>query len=336
MKSKIAIIGSGISAAAICYYLDKNKYHIEIFEKARGLGGRMSYKRIDDAIFDHGANCFGAIHCEEFVRFISPLIKKDLIQRWTGNFFVYDSANNRIQNKEEKERLISCPRSNSLIKEIFNNIDVKQIHLGKKAFKIISKKDKKLQIIFDDQSKSSDFDYVITSAPAPQSAELIPENCSFLKQIKQINYNATYALMLEFKNNDIEKSKLYFSHIAVKHDIITRIAYENSKPSRDLKNHCILIQSSSEYANNNLETDIDKIKEDMMQTFAKITKITKKPESSWIHRWLYSNPKNNLNIDQLFDYDLNIGAIGDYLNRPRIEFAFESGFKMAKLLNSQN
>ena len=49
-----AVIGSGISGATISNKLNK-KYSIKVFEKAKGIGGRSSFKRFKDKIgFDHG------------------------------------------------------------------------------------------------------------------------------------------------------------------------------------------------------------------------------------------------------------------------------------------
>ena len=41
---KIAIIGAGLSGIVIAKTL-KPKFNVEIYEKSRGLGGRMSTKR---------------------------------------------------------------------------------------------------------------------------------------------------------------------------------------------------------------------------------------------------------------------------------------------------
>ena len=52
--SNICIIGSGISGATIANLLSK-KHSVVLFDKARGPGGRASFKRIKDKIgFDHG------------------------------------------------------------------------------------------------------------------------------------------------------------------------------------------------------------------------------------------------------------------------------------------
>ena len=48
------IIGSGISGSTIANYLKKNN-SVKVFDKARGAGGRSSFKRYQGKIgFDHG------------------------------------------------------------------------------------------------------------------------------------------------------------------------------------------------------------------------------------------------------------------------------------------
>ena len=42
-----AVIGSGISGATISDKLNK-KYSVKVFEKAKGVGGRSSFKRFKD------------------------------------------------------------------------------------------------------------------------------------------------------------------------------------------------------------------------------------------------------------------------------------------------
>ena len=52
--SEFCVIGSGISGATIANLLNK-KHSVTLFEKARGPGGRASFKRIKGKTgFDHG------------------------------------------------------------------------------------------------------------------------------------------------------------------------------------------------------------------------------------------------------------------------------------------
>ena len=56
---KIAIIGAGLSGLSIAHLLKENA-DITLFEKARGVSGRMSTRRAEPYFFDHGAQYFTA------------------------------------------------------------------------------------------------------------------------------------------------------------------------------------------------------------------------------------------------------------------------------------
>lgn len=52
--TKIAIIGAGLSGLSIAHLL-KDYAQITVFEKARGVSGRLSTRRAEPYVFDHGA-----------------------------------------------------------------------------------------------------------------------------------------------------------------------------------------------------------------------------------------------------------------------------------------
>ena len=73
--STYCVIGSGISGATIANLLSK-KYSVDLFDKARGPGGRASFKRLDKLKgFDHGTQYISP-KSSSFKTFIQKLIKK--------------------------------------------------------------------------------------------------------------------------------------------------------------------------------------------------------------------------------------------------------------------
>ena len=73
--SRYCVIGSGISGATIANLLSK-KNLVDLFDKARGPGGRSSFKRLDKAKgFDHGTQYISPKSLA-FKRFVNDLIKK--------------------------------------------------------------------------------------------------------------------------------------------------------------------------------------------------------------------------------------------------------------------
>ncbi|MFU8831791.1 MAG: FAD-dependent oxidoreductase [Wenzhouxiangella sp.] len=52
---KVAIIGAGIAGLSAADRLREVGADCTVFEKSRGLGGRMATRRVNDLEFDHGA-----------------------------------------------------------------------------------------------------------------------------------------------------------------------------------------------------------------------------------------------------------------------------------------
>ena len=95
--SSFCVIGSGISGATIANLLSK-KNSVDLFDKARGPGGRSSYKRLDKIRgFDHGTQYISpkSIH---FKKFIKELIKKKILKNWSGKHLFLNSKKNEKKN----------------------------------------------------------------------------------------------------------------------------------------------------------------------------------------------------------------------------------------------
>ena len=86
--SNFCVIGSGISGATIANLLNK-KHSVDLFDKARGPGGRSSFKRLDkETGFDHGTQYISPKN-PVFKKFINTLIKKKNIKKLERQSFVF-------------------------------------------------------------------------------------------------------------------------------------------------------------------------------------------------------------------------------------------------------
>ena len=95
--SEFCVIGSGISGATIANLLNK-KNSVILFDKARGPGGRASFKRIKGNIgFDHGAQYFSP-KTTDFKKFTKHLIKKKILKVWGGKHIFLNSKKKKIKN----------------------------------------------------------------------------------------------------------------------------------------------------------------------------------------------------------------------------------------------
>ena len=116
--SSFCVIGSGISGATIANLLNK-KHNVDLYDKARGLGGRSSFKRLDKIRgFDHGTQYFSP-KTTEFKRFTKKLIEKKILKIWEGNHKFLSDKNINILN----EILYNLP--------LYKDLETKYINLKK-------------------------------------------------------------------------------------------------------------------------------------------------------------------------------------------------------------
>ena len=157
------VIGSGISGSTIANLLNK-KYSVDVFDKARGPGGRSSFKRLKDKIgFDHGTQYISPKSIN-FKRFINQLIKRRVLKKWGGNHLFLNT-----QKKEDKKhvKIIGAKGNNDISKYLLKNI---KCHFHKELKKI-EKKNKKWVLSFSDGDKKQ-YSNLILTCPFPQLKKL--------------------------------------------------------------------------------------------------------------------------------------------------------------------
>ena len=138
------IIGSGISGATIANSLSK-KYSLDVYDKARGVGGRSSNKKLNkNESFDHGVQYISPKSIQ-FKSFIKSLISKKILKKWTGNhIFLNDNK------KEDKShiKIIGKKGNNAISKYLLKNINC---NFSSEVIKIANRK-KVWEISFSDGS----------------------------------------------------------------------------------------------------------------------------------------------------------------------------------------
>ena len=80
--SRIAIIGAGIGGLTLAQAL-ADQHEVVVFEKGRGMGGRMATRYADGFAFDHGAQYFTA-RDPRFVALVDKLVAVGAVAPWQG------------------------------------------------------------------------------------------------------------------------------------------------------------------------------------------------------------------------------------------------------------
>jgi renalase len=316
----ICVIGSGISGATIANLLSK-KYSVDLFDKARGPGGRASFKRLDKATgFDHGVQYISP-KTPAFKKFIKELVKKKILKNWGGKH-LFLSQN--FKEKKNHTKIIGCRGNNDISKYLLKDISC----YFKNELKKISYKQKRWTLIFTNGHKKT-YEKLILTCPFPQLLKLSKKfiKNSFIS--KKIKMDANITVMISIKKTTNNISSYLFND-----KILGWAAKENSKKRFKSNNDLWTLQSTHYWANKkiyknkeckNLNSKV------LINQFFKLTGIKKtKILFSHNHGWKYSSNSKPLNIKSYWNSSLNLGVCADWFVGPRLEAGWVSANDLYK------
>lgn len=326
MKQKIAIIGAGISGLSLAQNL-KNDFEIEIFEKARQVGGRMSVKYHENYQFDKGAQHFTCLS-DEFQEFLKPFIEREIVGLWNARFVEIDK--DKIVDKRvwgfENQHFVAISKMNDLCKDLAKD---KKINL-QTEIQICEKVNNKWNLKDKNNNEFQDFDFIVFTTPPIQTLNLIDKNFSKIQILQEKNMVGCFTLMIGLKN----KIATEFDAALVRNSVLSWISIDSSKPKRS-NGFSIVANSTNSWAQDNIEKNIEEVKILLTNELQKILKFEDgEIDFCDVHRWRYANISKQEGEKSLFDEKLNIAVCGDFLIQGRIESAFLSSHDLALKLKN--
>jgi renalase len=193
---KIAIIGTGLAGLTLATEL-KAHADISLFDKARGVGGRLSTRYESPYEFDHGAQYF-TVKDSRFQAFIEKLLAAKVIKRWDPIFAEFsDRKMQRISNWDENmPHYVGTPRMNTIAKHLAQSQDVKL----NTCITQLTSRDQTWTLESDQGQIYGGYDWVICTAPAPQTATLMPPSFKYLRDLQQIKMQACFCYDVRHEN----------------------------------------------------------------------------------------------------------------------------------------
>ena len=321
--SSFCVIGSGISGATIANLLNK-KHTVDLYDKARGLGGRSSFKRLDKIRgFDHGTQYFSP-KTPEFKKFTKKLIEKKILKIWEGNHkFLSD------KKKENKKhvKVIGRKGNNDISKYLLKNVRC----YFQSELKKINFQNRKWNLIFND-GEIRNYENLILTCPFPQLKKLSKKYIknSFIKEKVKMDANITILI-------EIKKTNLGYSSFLFNDRILGWAGYENSKKRFKSKSDLWTLQSTFNWANKKINQNKVLKKTNakiLIDKFFKLTGIKRtKVLFSLNHGWKYSSNSKPLKLKSYWNSRLNLGVCADWFNGPRLESGWISANDLYKKIN---
>jgi len=186
----VIVVGAGLSGLMAAQSLQSQGHTVTVFDKGRGVGGRLATRRMDDATLDHGAQFF-TVRSDEFAQHVKSWIAAGVVHEWCKGF----------QNADGHPRYVGSKGMSGIAKHLAGSLDVRvnQLVFGLEV-------DGESYIVITDDGVRHACDAVILTAPIPQSFSLLfGAGIELPEDMRSIDYDRTLGLLavLDSANHNV-------------------------------------------------------------------------------------------------------------------------------------
>lgn len=323
ITGEIAIIGAGLSGVVLGRCLQADGRRVDLYEKSRGPGGRLSTRRLNSYQFDHGAQYFTA-RSQEFRDFIQPYLASGIVTSWRPRL-VRLGQSKAFRSMWFEPHFLASPCMNSWVKELASELSVRS------EWRVASadRRDGKWWLTSDAGALVGPYDYVFSTAPAEQTSALLPW---LAQELESVEMQPCFAWMLGFQKPPI---KFSWEAAQVSNSPISWICCQNSR-SRRPGSLALVIHSSNGWASENFDRSPRELEVSLGTELLRLCGIDwRLAECTSLHRWRYASTRRDLGQDFVLDIPRGLAACGDWCRQGRVEGAFLSAVRLAEFVGRE-
>lgn len=303
----VAIVGAGIAGIACARRLAGAGLVPVLFDKGRGIGGRVATRRADGLQFDHGAQYVTA-RGDAFAAVLDAAETREAVARW--------------QDGSGRGRWVGTPGMSSLAKALAQGLEVRQ-----RAEVTALRPDEGAWMlrVRDAWHRAA---RVVVTVPAPQVAGLLGADHPLVAPLAAVGFAPSLTLMAALS------APAPFVTRRDPDDPLSWISQDSSKPGRPASDAVAWVaQAGAAFSRRHLEDDPDDIAAAMLPLLCdRLGTAPDRAVHAAAHRWRYAHVTAPLGQPCLAAADGTLCLAGDWCLGPRVEAAWTSGTAAADTL----
>lgn len=319
----IAIIGAGLAGLSCAQALKAQGHQVHLFEKSRGVGGRMSTRVFETWACDHGAQYFTAT---------DPTFKQQ-IERWqaAGACQVWDAritsfdADGWQEIKPSAGRFVGTPSMTAPAKQLAKEQDIQfsttidQLERHTHGWTLHCKETGPIEQIFDT---------VLLAIPSKQAQALVLKHSSSMHQFCQDAVMVPNWTLMVYASAPLPLS---FDAAFINQGLFAWLARSSSKPGRQ-SGEAWAAQATSEWSAAHESLTKEQAGPLLAAGFESLTGY--RPEQFQCHLWRFARLAQPHSSGIRFDPTLRLGVCGDWTTNEKVEGAWLSGQALARTINT--
>jgi len=314
---RIAVIGAGIAGLACAQELARADAKVTVFERSRGLGGRLATRHHGAFAFDHGAQ-FITARSRHFVKFAEVAARAGTLAHWRPRV----REDERLFDAPVEDWLVGTPGMSALVRPLCRTVDVQT---GVSVHELLQGQ-RGWELQTDSGRQSHVFGAVVVAVPAPQAMSLLGSHGRAFRHLTDVRMAPCWSGMFAFERPiDAGGEVCRWTR-----GPLTWAACDSSKPGRHAGPQAWVVHASPQWSREHLEADALDAARLLLNAFAQaIGQVVPRTMHLEAHRWRHAYVEQPLGLPCLIDEEIAAGACGDWCIAPRVEAAYESGRSLA-------
>ncbi len=317
-RPQIAIIGAGLSGLILARQLTPCA-QCELFEKSRGLGGRLATRYAGDYQFDHGAPDFTATS-GAFQAFVRTLEQAGVVTPWQAVRVRLQPGRPPVIGESPERHYIGIPRMNQIGKYLAKDLVIRR----QTRITCIRGNPYAWWLQDEQGNQYGPYDRVVSTAPAAQTAALMPG----LSGVQSVSMTGCYVLMLGFN----QPLPLPWQVAEVTDAAIRRIQLNHTRPGRPT-GYSMVVHATSAWTASHSAADQDRVQAQLIRSAGQlIGQDLNQAEHRAVHLWRYATCPPAAELLCCADHAAGLAACGDWCGSGTVESAYHSACAMADTL----
>jgi predicted NAD/FAD-dependent oxidoreductase len=314
---RIAVVGAGMAGLACAREMARADARVTVFEKSRGLGGRLGTRRQGSFAFDHGAQ-FVTARSRPFLKYLGIAARAGVARDWAPRMMEDD----RVWDAPIDHWHVGTPGMSAIVRPLSRGIE---LQTGVGVHELLQS-ERGWELRTDSGRPNRTFDAVAVAVPAPQALTLLGPHGRAFRHLAEVRIAPTWTVMMAFEQ-PIEAGA---EARRWTHGTLAWAACDSSKAQRPPGPQCWVAHASAAWSREHLEEDAGEVAPLLVQEFGRALGV-QLPRTVFLqgHRWRHAFVEQPLGLPCIVDEEIAAGACGDWCIAPRVEAAFESGRALA-------
>ncbi len=306
MAGSAAVIGAGMAGLSCATRLVEEGWHVTLFDKGRGPGGRMASKVVTAQgmtfAFDYGAQYLTA-RDPNFIAQVARWAGQGVVARWSA---------------AGEDGWVGVPGMNALVAHMAAELDIRWSTHIRALWR-----DGDGWRLGHDELAEGPFDVAILALPAEQTADLAAPIDSTLSGLAKAHpSDPCWTVLLGFETGLSAPDRVSAC------DPIDWAARNTAKPGRS-GGEAWTIHATPDWSLRHMDSDRLSVTASLLRALEERVGMLPIPVHATAHRWRYAR-SGKAGVGAYHRRDTGLAACGDWLIAPRVESAWLSGRQAAE------